>query len=923
MMKASLMIIWMIISLIIHGQKPIVEPSMYEKWPQAQAAKITNDGKFASFKITNQPLHHATVIIKSLQNKWEQQFEDAGIPEFTADSRMAIFMERTDSLAILSLGSSHIEYIPEVRSFQLQHAGDADWLTYQTKGSKKELNLVNLQTGRQKTFTDIIGYNGIPRDNFNLVLQVRRPNNMLSLQWLDLPIDSTFTIWEGTKARNFVFDASGAEMAFLAPKDSTSNSKDVIWYYKPGMRAAEMLLAEYPVDSSSHLTIGNLEGFNGAGTNLYFHVIKKDDTLTAQPGSIQVDIWGYEEPLLHSIQVAKVKNNRPPKFLCVARIGTRNWLQLEKENERIVFNTPDVASIGYNDEHFILIKYGDGAYKSEEWHWNNAALTSVYLISTKDGSKKLLNSGIADFFTNSYHLSPTGKYVIFYNSSSRSYYSYSVPNGTVACISHGISANWTERDDWPLSTFVAISEADWLKNDSGVIVYDQNDIFSLDPRGIRSPINLTNGYGRQHGISFRITAPHQSPIDPGKSILLSAFDRNTKDDGFFEIIPGKNGDPKRLTMQPYMFIGTRESDRFPIYSIQRARDTAIYIVKRQSAESSLNYFVTADFKAFSPLSNVHPEKDYNWLTAELIKWTTFDGTPSEGILYKPEDFNPNKKYPIIFYYYERLSAGLHGFMIPELSGAIIDIPAYVSSGYLVFIPDIHYTMGYTGRSAYRSIISAALYLSKRPYIDVRHMGLQGHSFGGYETNYVVTHTHLFAAACAASGWVNFVSSSNGIRDLTDGSSHQLMFELGRERMGGTLWDKPRQYIENSPIFEADKVTTPLLLMNNQKDNDVPFLNGIEFFTALRRLQKKVWLLNYNNEGHVLADEADALDFHTRMKQFFDHYLKGAPTPKWMVQGVPAQLKGIDPGYTLEPPGIEPPEHPLQQNTRLSPYPYYK
>jgi hypothetical protein len=171
----------------------------------------------------------------------------------------------------------------------------------------------------------------------------------------------------------------------------------------------------------------------------------------------------------------------------------------------------------------------------------------------------------------------------------------------------------------------------------------------------------------------------------------------------------------------------------------------------------------------------------------------------------------------------------------------------------------------------------------------------------------------------------FFSTSNYIRELGDGRSRQCMYEMERERMGGTFWERPGLYIENSPIFDADKLTMPLLLMNNQKDRQISFLGGIEFFTALRRLLKKVWLLNYNNEEHVLTGEADALPlpFHIRMKQFFDHYLKAAPAPKWMIQGVPAWLKGIDPGYDLEPRGIEAAESPLQQKISLSPYPYYK
>jgi dipeptidyl aminopeptidase/acylaminoacyl peptidase len=293
------------------------------------------------------------------------------------------------------------------------------------------------------------------------------------------------------------------------------------------------------------------------------------------------------------------------------------------------------------------------------------------------------------------------------------------------------------------------------------------------------------------------------------------------------------------------------------------------------------------------------------MTSSLVTYPVSDGTFSCGILYKPENFDPQKRYPIIFHYYDKLSAGLHGYLKPDFDGGAINIPYYVSNGYLVFTPDIHYRTGYTGRSAFRSIVAAALYLSKLPWVDKRRMGLQGHSFGGYETNYVVTHTSLFAAACSGSSWADFVSAYNDINRLGSGVSRQGMYEFDHERMGAPLWKMKSQYIENSPIFDADRVTTPLLMMNNKSDDDVSFHNGVAFFNALRRLGKKVWMLQYDGEKHAINDPIAAADFHIRMKQFFDHYLIGKPAPKWMVEGIPAKMKGIELGYELEPVGVEP------------------
>jgi hypothetical protein len=94
------------------------------------------------------------------------------------------------------------------------------------------------------------------------------------------------------------------------------------------------------------------------------------------------------------------------------------------------------------------------------------------------------------------------------------------------------------------------------------------------------------------------------------------------------------------------------------------------------------------------------------------------------------------------------------------------------------------------------------------------------------------------------------------------------------------------------------------MMSNKADGDVPFPQGVEMFTALRRLGKKAWMLQYDGEDHMVFDAA-AADLTVRMKQFFDHYLKGAPPPKWMTEGVPARLKGIDSGLELDTSGKQP------------------
>jgi dipeptidyl aminopeptidase/acylaminoacyl peptidase len=221
----------------------------------------------------------------------------------------------------------------------------------------------------------------------------------------------------------------------------------------------------------------------------------------------------------------------------------------------------------------------------------------------------------------------------------------------------------------------------------------------------------------------------------------------------------------------------------------------------------------------------------------------------------------------------------------------------VSRGYLVFNPDIPYRIGYPGESAMTSVVPGVLSLIAKGFVDQNHIGVQGHSWGGYQIAYLVTKTNIFKAAEAGAPVANMISAYGGIRWST-GMSRMFQYEKTQSRIGGTLWEQPLHFIENSPIFWADKVQTPLLMMHNDQDGAVPWYQGIEYFTALRRLGKPAWMINYNGEDHGLLKLANRKDWTIRMQQFFDHYLKGDPPPVWLEQGVPAVMKGKTLGLEL-------------------------
>jgi len=288
-------------------------------------------------------------------------------------------------------------------------------------------------------------------------------------------------------------------------------------------------------------------------------------------------------------------------------------------------------------------------------------------------------------------------------------------------------------------------------------------------------------------------------------------------------------------------------------------------------------------------------RNYLWGTVELVKWTSSDGVPLQGLLYKPENFDPTKKYPMIVYFYDISNDQLNQHYQPSPSASTIHRTMFVSNGYLVFVPDIVYKEGFPGESAYSCIVSGVMSQIAKGFVDEKNIGIQGQSWGGYQTAYLITRTNLFKAAGAGAPVVNMTSAYGGIRWGT-GISRMFQYEQSQSRIGGTLWEKPLYYIENSPLFFADKIETPLLMTHNDEDGAVPWYQGIEFYMALRRLNKPVWLLVYNKEDHNLVQRHNRKDLSVRLSQFFDYHLKGAPMPPWMDKGIPAIEKGITPGY---------------------------
>jgi dipeptidyl aminopeptidase/acylaminoacyl peptidase len=422
--------------------------------------------------------------------------------------------------------------------------------------------------------------------------------------------------------------------------------------------------------------------------------------------------------------------------------------------------------------------------------------------------------------------------------------------------------------------------AEWLADDAGFLVYDKYDIWQLDPQGLKAPVCVTGGVGRKTKTSYRYVPldPEEKFIDPAKPMMLRSQREDNKHMGL-ATLDIKNASPVKMMEGPYSVKGIVSASQANVigYTKESFRESTDLYAWKNGTEQKL--------------SSTNPQQtSYSWGTAELVSWKAYDGRTSQGILYKPDGFDGNRKYPMICYFYERDSDSLFVYRAPAPVRSRIDISFFVSRGYVIFVPDIHYQKGYPGKGAYDYVVSGARAMVKKGGIDSTRIGIQGQSWGGYQVAYLITRTKMFAAAWAGAPVANMTSAYGGIR-WESGVNRQFQYERSQSRIGATLWEKPQLYIENSPLFQLPRVSTPLVIMSNDNDGAVPWYQGIEMFTAMRRLGKKVWLLNYNGEEHNLVQRRNRKDLSVREQQYFDWMLKGEKPPTWITDGVPATEKG--------------------------------
>jgi dipeptidyl aminopeptidase/acylaminoacyl peptidase len=899
-------------------KKPLTHTA-YDEWKSITFRQLTPDGKHVAFTLNPEDAD-GKVVFYDLGKSTQTSVDRAVNIQLTADSKHSVFLIRAqkdsltymrrlkkkkeempkDSLGIFDFSSKSISKIAEVKSFKIPKKAGG-WVAYQSESVQQgngngdanqnpkktsdengyPLVLKNLANGTEKSFDFVKDY--VFADNGTGLLFYSSGNNgglKTGIYWHDLKSETTVQLFEGHSKQKFKYlniDEAGEQIAFIADLDTTKAllREPKLFYWKKGNEKAEVIAHEkmtgIPVSwlISDHYN----PNFSKDGKRLFLGInpqpILQDTTLLPEE-IVSVEVWHWQDDYIYPEQNRRLDRDKKKSYLAVIDLTAQKLVQLA---------SPEIADIRIDTEGTGKMALGldDRAYRVMRT-WDISSFSDLYAIDLGTGASKL----IAKEVKGSARISPDANFIYWYSSPDTAWYSYHLASGKTVNLTKDLKVAFgdeeTDVPDFPSPYGLA----GWTVNEENMLLYDRYDIWKVDPKGEKAPERLTHN-GRENRITYRYERldPEERFIDLKNTVILSLFDEKNKEAGFAKLTA--IGSPPTVMV--------KSAHRYNL--LEKAKEADLLLFTRENFQEFPDLRV-ADLSFGNPrkVSQANPQQsEYLWGTAEIVKWNSLDNIPLEGILYKPENFDPKKKYPMVVVYYEKFSNSLHHHHKPEPIRSLVHRTMYVSNDYLIFVPDVVYQTGYPGESAFNCIIPGVSYLLEQGFVDKDRVGIQGHSWSGYQTAYILTRTRMFRAAEAGAIVANMTSAYGGIRWET-GLARMFQYEKAQSRLGVSLWDNPLPFIENSPLFFANKIETPLLLMHNDADGAVPWYQGIEMYLAMRRLDKPTWMLNYNGEPHWPVKRENRIDFQTRMMQFFDHYLKDAPMPRWMQRGVPAIEKGI-------------------------------
>jgi dipeptidyl aminopeptidase/acylaminoacyl peptidase len=928
-----------------NAQKKPITHDVYDSWKSIQGTKLSPDGTWLAYALTPQE-GDGELVVRNLKTNAEIRAPRGRDPIITNDLHFVVFAiaplkkdvdqarkakKKPEEMPKNGVGfvnlttgqvttaAEHVksfripEETPQVIVFLTIPTAEADpgsgsvrpqpapnasgGVRLQpdpaTKRDKKEIGtdlvIRDLYTGAQTTVAEVSDY-AVSKNGAWLVYTVssKTPaNDGAFARGLGNGLRRTLLSGPGNY-KGFVFDTNVKQAAFVSDRDDFKSAAPRYKLYQ--WTTAADTAAELPIPGGAPMVVsdnGRLE-FSKDGGRLFFGTAPPRQAEAAEgsgaPELIKVDIWNYKDAELQPMQKVRADQEQKRTYRAVFHLADKRFVQLAtREMPDVRIGESLARVLGVSNVPYRQLVSWDGNYDD------------YYLVKLADGSRER----ILDKEHFGATLSPGGNYILYFDEDDDNWYTVRTSDGVKTNVTRGLGVKFqSETDDRPEHP-TPYGQAGWTEGDKSVLLYDRYDIWEVHPDGT-GPRTLTAGLGRKQEIVFRYSRTEPAPssqepeeelgprrqtdtpaISTARPLLLSAIDDRTKASGLYRVAFTGNAEPVKAVMLDKAF-GT------PI----KAKDADTYVFTLSRFEEFPNLWVSSGaFTDMRKVSDANPQQAaYNWGRSELIEYVNADGKTLKAILTKPEDFDPSKKYPMLVYIYEQLTNNLHSYVAPAPGGSSINVTRYASNGYIILRPDIVYDLGYPGQSALKCVVPAVQKVVAMGFVDPQRVGIQGHSWGGYQISYMITKTNIFRAVEAGASVGDMFGGYGGIRWGT-GMSRAFQYEKTQSRIGVPPWKNPLIYMENSPLFWIENIHTPYLTMANDEDDAVPWQQGIEFFTAMRRLNKEAYMFVYNGEKHGLRQRENQKHWTVHLAEYFDYFFKDAAKPDWMENGVPYLEKG--------------------------------
>jgi dipeptidyl aminopeptidase/acylaminoacyl peptidase len=898
-------------------QKKNLTPDDYGKWQTLSYSDISANGEWIAYLVTSQEENDTLYVVNRLSNKM-YKLEFGGNFELSKDNQWIAYQVGVSykdgqklqeqkqpipyKMGLLNLATGKKQLVQDVSAFRFSRSGKFLAISLTPPKENKDKGAVllvkNLVDSSTHTIGNVTGFDFNRKSDY-LAYIVESANiagnsvELLNLNNYSLKVVASDTC----KFSKLTWQKEGEALAFYKSfkKEGYEEDNAMVYAYTNIYKAPLLKIfdptaaAKFPdsmrINNASNLFFSDDMSAAFFGIKSWTVKPKKDDkkatdsskaktdsvkNVAARPAAkkeeklASVDVWHWKDPEIQPRQKNTYMQDKELSYAAVWNIGNNSFYQLSAE---------ETPSVNFSDnEKFAVIatsKKYKPAFKED--------YADYYLVNTQTGDRKLIfEKSLAGFFT-APQPSTEGKYAAYFKD--QQWWSYNTATGQTVNLTGKLNSTfWNVRDDHP-ATKPPYGFGGWIKGDKELLVYDEYNVWALSPDG-KTARKLTDG--EKEEIQYRLyRLDNEDPfIDDAKPVYFSTYGDKSKKFGFSRLEKGK--------LSKLLF------EDATLTRLNKAKDASVFTYAKQDFNVSPELYATESFTDSKKIAATNPQQqNYYWGKSELVSFTNKKGKAMQGALFYPANYEPGKQYPMIVYIYEILSNTVHGYISPSVRGAY-NTANFTTNGYFIFRPDIVYDINDPGMSAVDCVVPAVETVLKTGMIDKNKVGLMGHSWGAYQTSFLVTQTDIFKAACAGAPLTDLISMSMSIY-WNSGTPDQKIFETSQGRFDGPWYERMEAHMRNSPMFNANKIKTPLLIAFGDKDGAVDWHQGIEMYGTLRRMEKEHVMLVYADENHGLAKRENQIDYQKRQREWFDHFLLGKPAPDWIKEGVSYQekMKALD------------------------------